>query len=151
MNWDDLRFFLALAREGTVSGAGRTLTVKHTTVARRISALEGQLGSRLFDRLPSGYAMTQAAENLYHHALSMEEMPRHNHSGKQFHDGWGLADFAWSTDYGRLGTRDTGGQSVKDAAGNPLKDASGNFVFETKPHTNMPPYHTLYWIMFVGY
>ena len=85
------------------------------------------------------------------HALSMEEMPRHNHSGKQFHDGWGLADFAWSTDYGRLGTRDTGGQSVKDAAGNPLKDASGNFVFETKPHTNMPPYHTLYWIMFVGY
>jgi DNA-binding transcriptional LysR family regulator len=74
MNWDDLRFFLALAREGTVSGAGRSLTVKHTTVARRISALEEQLGSRLFDRLPSGYAMTQAAENLYHHALSMEEI-----------------------------------------------------------------------------
>jgi len=74
MNWDDLRFFLALTREGTVSGAGRVLAVKHTTVARRISALEEQLGSRLFDRLPSGYAMTQVAENLYHHALSMEEI-----------------------------------------------------------------------------
>ena len=74
MNWDDLRFFLALAREGTVSGAGRVLAVKHTTVARRITALENQLGSRLFDRLPSGYAMTQAAENLYAHALAMEEL-----------------------------------------------------------------------------
>ena len=74
MNWDDLRFFLALAREQTVSGAGRVLAVKHTTVARRISALEGQLGSRLFDRLPGGYAMTQVAENLYPHALAMEEI-----------------------------------------------------------------------------
>lgn len=74
MNWDDLRFFLALAREGTVSGAGKVLRVQHTTVARRISALESQLGSRLFDRLPGGYAMTQAAENLYAHAVSMEEI-----------------------------------------------------------------------------
>jgi len=74
LNWDDLRFFLTLAREGTVSGAGRILSVKHTTVARRISALEEQLGSRLFDRLASGYAMTQVAENLYQHALSMEEV-----------------------------------------------------------------------------
>ena len=74
MNWDDLRFFLALAREGTVSGAGRALAVKHTTVARRIAALEKQLDSRLFDRLPGGYAMTQVAENLYPHALSMEEL-----------------------------------------------------------------------------
>lgn len=74
MNWDDLRFFLALSREGSVSGAGRVLAVKHTTVARRIAALEDQMGSRLFDRLPSGYAMTQVAENLYPHALAMEEL-----------------------------------------------------------------------------
>lgn len=74
MNWDDLRFFLAVAREGTVSGAGRVLAVKHTTVARRIAAFEEQLGSRLFDRLSTGYAMTQVAENLYPHALSMEEL-----------------------------------------------------------------------------
>lgn len=74
MNWDDLRFFLALTRQGTVSGAGRVLKVKHTTVARRIAALEQQLGSRLFDRTAHGYTMTQVAENLYPHALSMEEL-----------------------------------------------------------------------------
>jgi DNA-binding transcriptional LysR family regulator len=74
MNWDDLRFFLALTRERTVSGAGRVLNVKHTTVARRIAALEKQLGSRLFDRTTHGYTMTQVAENLYPHALSMEEL-----------------------------------------------------------------------------
>ena len=73
MNWDDLRYFLALAREGTVSGAGRVLAVKHTTVARRIAALEARLDSRLFDRSAEGYAMTQVAENLFEHALSMEE------------------------------------------------------------------------------
>ena len=76
MNWDDLRFFLALSREGSVSGAGRVLSVKHTTVARRIAALEEQMGSRLFDRLPSGYVMTQVAENLFPHALAMEELAR---------------------------------------------------------------------------
>lgn len=74
MNWDDLRFFLALAREGTVSGAGRALEVKHTTVARRVAAFEEQLGSRLFDRMPAGYAMTQAGENLMPHALGIEEL-----------------------------------------------------------------------------
>ena len=74
MNWDDLRFFLALSREGSVSGAGRALGVKHTTVARRIRAFEGRLGTRLFDRLPDGYAMTQAAENMFEHALAMEAL-----------------------------------------------------------------------------
>ncbi len=74
MDWDDLRFFLALSREGSVSGAGRALGVKHTTVARRIRALEKRLGARLFDRLPTGYAMTQAAENMFEHALAMETL-----------------------------------------------------------------------------
>jgi len=73
MDWDDLRYFLALTRERSVSGAGRALGVKHTTVARRIQALEDDLSTRLFDRLPDGYAMTQAGENLYEHALAMEE------------------------------------------------------------------------------
>ena len=74
MNWNDMHFFLALAKEGSVSGAGRVLGVEHTTVARRISTLEKQLGSRLFDRLPTGYVMTLVAENLYPHALAMEEL-----------------------------------------------------------------------------
>jgi DNA-binding transcriptional LysR family regulator len=73
LNWDDLRYFLALARARTVSGAGRDLAVKHTTVARRIKALEQGLGTRLFDHLSDGYAMTLAGENLYQHALIMEE------------------------------------------------------------------------------
>jgi DNA-binding transcriptional LysR family regulator len=73
LNWDDLRYFLALARARTVSGAGRDLAVKHTTVARRIKALEQGLGTRLFDHLQDGYAMTLAGENLYQHALVMEE------------------------------------------------------------------------------
>lgn len=73
LNWDDFRFFLAVAREQRVSSAGKALGVQHTTVARRIEALENRLGTRLFDRSNSGYAMTQAAENLYEHALVMEE------------------------------------------------------------------------------
>jgi len=73
LNWNDLRHFLALSRNRTVSGAGKALGVKHTTVARRIQALEEGLSTRLFDRLPDGYALTQAGENLYQHALAMEE------------------------------------------------------------------------------
>jgi len=72
MNWDDVRYFLALVREGTVSGAGKVLSVKHTTVARRITSLEDQLGSQLFDRTPKGYVPTQVGENLYPHALVIE-------------------------------------------------------------------------------
>ena len=74
MNWDDLRFFLAVSREGSVSGAGRALGVKHTTVARRIGAFESRLGTRLFDRSPDGYAMTQMAENIFERALEMEAL-----------------------------------------------------------------------------
>jgi DNA-binding transcriptional LysR family regulator len=74
MNWDDLRFFLALAREGSVSGAGKVLGVKHTTVSRRIAALEEKLGSRLFNRTPTGYTMTRVAENLLPHALAIEDL-----------------------------------------------------------------------------
>ncbi len=73
MNWDDLRFFLALSREGSVSRAGKALGVNHTTVARRIGALEDRIGTRLFDRTADGYEMTQAAENMYEHVLRIEE------------------------------------------------------------------------------
>jgi len=73
-NWDDMRFFLALCREGSVTGAGRSLGVNHTTVARRINALEDNLGTRLFDHSRDGYEMTQAAENMYEHARRMEDI-----------------------------------------------------------------------------
>lgn len=73
-NWDDLRFFLALCREGSATGASRSLGVNHTTVARRIRALEDNLGTRLFDHSRDGYEMTQAAEDMYEHARRMEEI-----------------------------------------------------------------------------
>lgn len=72
-NWDDLRFFLAVAKAGSLSGAARTLGVNHSTVFRRIGGFEERLGVRLFDRLPSGYLLTAAGEQLYESALRIEE------------------------------------------------------------------------------
>ena len=74
MNWDDLRFFLAVCRKGSVTGAGKALGVNHTTVARRIAALEKGIGTRLFNHSRGGYEMTQAAENMYERAMQMEEI-----------------------------------------------------------------------------
>ena len=75
--WDDVRFFLAVARDGSLSGAARTLNVEHSTVARRVGALEASLGVRLFDRLPrswtltsEGAALIDAAQRLEHEALA---------------------------------------------------------------------------------
>lgn len=73
MNWDDIRYFLALCRDGSVSRAGHTLGVTHTTVARRIQTLEDSLKTRLFDRTRDGYAMTQAAETMFDDAVRIEE------------------------------------------------------------------------------
>lgn len=71
-NWDDLRYFLALCREKSATGAARALGVNHTTVARRIRTFETRLGTRLFETSRDGYEMTQAAEDLYAHALQVE-------------------------------------------------------------------------------
>lgn len=70
--WTDLRFFLELARAGTLSGASRKLEVEHTTVARRIDRLETQLGSTLFDRSREGYELTEMGQTLMPHAEAME-------------------------------------------------------------------------------
>lgn len=59
-NWDDLRVFLAVARKGGLSAAARSLGVNHSTVFRRIAGLEEMLGVRLFERMPTGYALTPA-------------------------------------------------------------------------------------------
>ena len=72
-NWDDLRIFLAVARQGSLSGASRTLGVNHSTVFRRITAFEEALKVRLFDRLPTGYAMTAAGEEMFATAQRIEE------------------------------------------------------------------------------
>jgi DNA-binding transcriptional LysR family regulator len=55
---DDIRFFLAVSREGSLSGAARTLDVGHVTVARRVGFLEKRLGVKLVARTPDGLALT---------------------------------------------------------------------------------------------
>lgn len=64
MDWNDVRYFLALARLGSVRAAGATLGVSHSTVARRIEALEVQLAARLFDRNRDGYVLTEAGQQM---------------------------------------------------------------------------------------
>lgn len=64
MNWDDLRYFLAVAGAGSLSGAGQQLGVNTTTVLRRVASLEDDLGSRLFERERTGYRLTAAGEKL---------------------------------------------------------------------------------------
>lgn len=64
MNWDDLRYVLALANAGSLAKAGRALDVDHTTVGRRIEALESGLGIRLFTRTTTGYLLTPDAERI---------------------------------------------------------------------------------------
>jgi len=73
ISWDDLRLFLAVARTGSLSGAARQLRVHHSTVFRRIGALEAALGVRLFERLPDGYALTPAGEEMLPSAELVED------------------------------------------------------------------------------
>ncbi len=64
IQWDDLRMVLAVARQGSLSGAARVLSVNHSTVFRRLNGLEGRLGVRLFDRQAAGYVPTPAGDAL---------------------------------------------------------------------------------------
>jgi DNA-binding transcriptional LysR family regulator len=71
-DWNDLKFFLTIARVGKLTTAARQLDVDHTTVSRRIAALEDNLKATLFERSPQGYKLTQAGERLMGHAEVME-------------------------------------------------------------------------------
>lgn len=71
-NADNLRYFLEVARAGRLSDASRVLEVDHTTVGRRITALERSLGERLFDRAPSGWRLTEAGKRLMPRAEAVE-------------------------------------------------------------------------------
>jgi len=73
MDWDNLRYFLAVARNGSIRAAASDLAVNHTTVARRISSFEKQLGVRLFERLPNGYVLTATGEEMVKSAQSIED------------------------------------------------------------------------------
>ena len=64
LDWDDLRYFLAAARQETLSGAARALGVKHSTIGRRISALERSLGAPLFVRQPDGLVLSGTGQDI---------------------------------------------------------------------------------------
>ncbi|SFK65772.1 LysR family transcriptional regulator [Shimia haliotis] len=71
--WDDLRVFLAVAREESLSAAGRRLNVDPATVGRRVSRLEKAFETPLFVKSPTGYALTDAGQRLMAHALRVEQ------------------------------------------------------------------------------
>lgn len=75
-DWDDLRFFLAVARTGSTIAASRALGVNQTTVSRRITQMEERLGSALFDRHREGYRLKPAAEPLVAIAEAAEMQAR---------------------------------------------------------------------------
>lgn len=71
--WDDLRLFLAVAQHGAIAKAAGYLGVNHSTVLRRIAALENALGTRLFERLRDGYVLTTAGNDLAHRLRGLQE------------------------------------------------------------------------------
>jgi DNA-binding transcriptional LysR family regulator len=71
-DWNDFRYFLAIARSGSLAGAARELGVEHTTVGRRLSALETELGARLFLRGPDGLVATEAGRGILPLAQEIE-------------------------------------------------------------------------------
>jgi len=71
-DWNDLRYFLAVAREGSTLAAGRALRVSQTTVARRIAALERALGLPLFEKRQAGYLLTPSGQELRSRAELVE-------------------------------------------------------------------------------
>ncbi len=72
LDWEDARYFAALARHGSLSATARALGVNHATVARRIAALENALRVKLFERWPSGYNLTVAGRNALSATEAME-------------------------------------------------------------------------------
>jgi len=74
VDWDDLKVLLALSRKRSARGAAQLLGISNSTITRRLDDLERSLGTRLFDRTPEGYRMTQSAENLLPMAEQVEDM-----------------------------------------------------------------------------
>jgi len=71
-DWNDIRFFLELTRKGRLTEVAKSLKVDHTTVSRRITALEKELDAKLFESTTRGYVLTPAGERLLPQAEAME-------------------------------------------------------------------------------
>ena len=72
LEWSDLSVVLAICREGSLSGAARVLGQNHSTIFRRINAIEQKTGVRFFERLPTGYGMTDAGRSALQYAERIE-------------------------------------------------------------------------------
>jgi len=72
-NWDDYFYFLKVARHGSLNGASKALGVNHSTVLRRINGLEEKLKVRLFERLKSGYVLTDSGEEIFSNIEHIEQ------------------------------------------------------------------------------
>jgi DNA-binding transcriptional LysR family regulator len=70
--WDDIRFFLAVARASSLSGASRVLGVGHVTVGRRVAQLERRLSVKLLNRTPEGFSITPAGQAILGQCAAME-------------------------------------------------------------------------------
>ncbi len=75
-NWDDLRLFLAVAREQSLSGAGKLVRLDPATLGRRVARLEKALEAVLFVKSPQGYALTDAGAQLLERAEVAEQAMR---------------------------------------------------------------------------
>jgi DNA-binding transcriptional LysR family regulator len=73
LDWEDVRYFVALARHGTLSAAARALHVNHATVSRRLASLEAALGRALFERRPKGLALSAIGRAVLDQAQVMEK------------------------------------------------------------------------------
>jgi DNA-binding transcriptional LysR family regulator len=72
-DWQDLRYFVAVAREGSTLAAAKALGVSQPTVQRRLAALEKQIGCELIERRPTGYRLTELGKELLPHAERVEQ------------------------------------------------------------------------------
>jgi DNA-binding transcriptional LysR family regulator len=74
--WEDVRFFAAVARQGSLAAAARALSVNQATLARRLAAFEQSVGTNLFSRSGSSYALTSAGQRALRAAEDMESAAR---------------------------------------------------------------------------
>lgn len=72
-DWNDLRYFLAVARSGSTLSASRNMKVSQATISRRVTVLEEALGVQLFVRTPTGYRLTQRGEAVLGAAEAVED------------------------------------------------------------------------------
>ncbi|MEM6596282.1 MAG: LysR family transcriptional regulator [Pseudomonadota bacterium] len=71
LEWSDMPYLLSVCEAGSLAGAARILNVNHSTVFRRVEAVEARLGVRLFERLARGYVMTAAGERFYERGIQL--------------------------------------------------------------------------------